>query len=145
MVLRSSSYVSQQFRNEVAAPYATQFLFDSLSFLGFVPEEKHALRQFLTGIMGTEYWLHRVGVIASIPHFSADGHGGGGEILDLLQLEVQTFGGDCQFGHVFRSTTWMAADEIGDNLLVKSRLAIGLIEDALEFGKLFERGLAHQV
>ena len=136
---------SQYFFDEVGPSYPSQFSFYVGTFLGLVPEEKHALCQFLTLAFRTEYGFHGVWVVAGVPHLGADGHRGGGEILYLLQLKIQPFGDEGQFCHIFLSAAGMAADKIGDNLLAETFLLVDAVEDFLELLKLFERRLAHEV
>ena len=136
---------SQYFFDEVAASYPSQFTLYVGTFLGLVPEEKHALCQFLTLTFRTEYWFQSVWVVAGVPHLGADGHWGGGEILYLLQLKIQPFGDEGQLCHIFLCAAGMAADEIGDNLLAEPVLLVDAVEDFLELLKLFERWLAHEV
>lgn len=59
-------------------------------------------------------------------------------------MEIQPFCGDGQFGHVFLAATRMAADEIWNNLLVQSLLAVDTVEYPLEFMELTERRFAHE-
>ena len=54
-------------------------------------------------------------------------------------------GDDSQLSHVGLRATWVAGDEIGDDLLVEMLLAIDTVENAFELVELLERGLAHQV
>ena len=89
-----------QFADEVRAVHASEGVGDALSFFGFVPEEEHALCQFLLWSLGREDGLQGVGVQAGVPGFGADSHGGGSEVLHLLQVEVHLSGEDSQFGHV---------------------------------------------
>ena len=60
-------------------------------------------------------------------------------------MEIETLGDDCQFGHILLLTARMAGDEVGDDLLAKTLLAINTVEDALKLVELLERGLAHEV
>ena len=60
-------------------------------------------------------------------------------------MEVEVLGNHRQLGHILFLTAWVAGDEVGDDLLAKSLLAINAIEDALELVELLERGLAHEV
>ena len=122
-----------------------QLALDALALLRLIPEEEHALGQFLAGRLRTENGLHGVGVVACIPHLGADGHRGGGEVLYLFQLEIKSLGGDGQVHHVLFPASWVAADEIGDNLLAETFLAVDVVEKALELLELLERGLPHEV
>ena len=82
---------------------------------------------------------------ARVPCFRGYGHGGGREVLHLFQVEVQPFGDDRQFRHVFFGASGVAADEVGDELLAQVQFAVQAVEDAFEFVELLERGLAHDV
>ena len=78
-----------------------------------------------------------------VPRLGGDGHGRGGEILHLLQLEIQGLGLDGQFGHVFFATTGVRGDEVGDDLLAQTCLAIDLVENGFEFVEQTEWWFAH--
>ena len=54
-------------------------------------------------------------------------------------------GDDSQLCHIGLRATWVAGDEIRDDLLVEMLLAIDAVEDALELVELLERGFAHEV
>ena len=123
---------SQYFLDKVAASYPSQFSLYVGTFLGLVPEEKHALCQFLTLTFRTEYWFQSVWVVAGVPHLSADGHRGGGEILYLLQLKIQPFGDEGQLCHIFLCAAGMAADKIGDNLLAQVIFRVHSVKQGLE-------------
>lgn len=95
--------------------------------------------------MGTIHLLEGVRVVACVPCLGRNGHGGGCEVLHLLQLEIEAFGEHSQLCHVLFSAAWMAGDEIGDDLLVEVCLAIDAVEDVLEIVKLSEWRFAHQL
>ena len=86
------SSVSQYFFDEVSPSYPMQFALYVGSLLRLIPEEEHTLGQFVTLTFRTEHRLQCVWVVASVPHLGADGHRGRGEVLYLLELEVQPFG-----------------------------------------------------
>ena len=67
-----------------------------------------------------------------IPGLGAHCHRRGREVLDLFQLEIHALGEDGQLGHVLLVASRMAADEVGDDLLAQSVLAVDAVEDALE-------------
>ena len=46
-------------------------------------------------------------MVACVPCFGRDGHGGGGEVLHLFELEVEVFGDDGEFCHVLGSASRM--------------------------------------
>ena len=134
----------EQFFDEIGFTDTTQTLFDTATLLGFIPEEELALgKLFLLGL-GTLDWLKGIGVEPSVPRLGGNGHGCRRKILNLLQLEVEMFGFYGQIGHVGLAATRMAGDEVRDDLLVQSFLAIDTVEDALELVELLERRLAHQ-
>lgn len=120
-----------------------QALLDTPSFLRLVPEEVLSLGQLFLLALCTEDGLQRVWVIASVPGFRRVGHWRGGEILNLFQMEVKVLGDDSQFGHVLFTASRMAADEVGDNLLIEILFTVDAVELALELIELLERGLAH--
>ncbi len=131
--------------DEVGPADAPQLPLDVLPFFGLVPEEELPLRQLLLLRLRTLDGLQRIGVEARVPCFGADGHGRGGEVLHLFEVEVELLGLHRQLGHVCLSATGVAADEVRDDLLVQSGLAVDAVEDALEHDELPERGLPHEV
>ena len=135
----------EQFFDELGFSNTAQTLFDAPSFLRFVPEEILSLSQFFLLALGTLDRFEGIGVVARIPCLCGDCHGCGREVLNLFKLEVEMFGDDSQLGHIGLTASWMAGDEVGNNLLVEMLLAIDAVEDALEVVELLERGLAHQV
>ena len=56
-----------------------------------------------------------VGVGAGGVDLGGYGHGGGGEVLHLLEAEAEVFGLECEFGHVLWAGSGVAADEVGDD------------------------------
>ena len=93
-----------QLVDEVIAFEASQLIDDVAAFFGFVPEEEHALCQFLLGSLGREYGFQGVGMETGIPGFGGHSHGSRSEVLYLLQVEVELLGDDCQFCHIFFGT-----------------------------------------
>ena len=134
-----------QFGNQVGATDAAQRLLDATALFGFVPEEELALGQLLLWRFGAEHWLQRIRIVACVPRFGGVGEWRGSKILYLLEMEIEVLGNHCQFGHILFLTAWVAGDEVGNDLLAKTLLAINLIEDSLELVELLERGLAHEV
>ena len=132
-------------RNEVGAPDAAQALLDVAAFLGLVPEEVLALGELFAWRLGAEDGLQRVRVVARVPGLGGDGHRRGGEVLHLLQMEVEALGDDGKLGHILLATAGVGGDEVGDYLLAQVLLAVDAVELALEVVKLLERGLAHQL
>jgi len=130
--------------DEVRTADALEVLFDTATLLRLVPEEILALGQFVALTLGREHGFEGIGVVACVPHLGGDGHGRGGEVLNLFEVEVQLFGDDSQLRHILLLTTWVGGDEVGDDLLVQVLFAIDTVEDALELIELLERGLAHQ-
>ena len=129
--------------DEVGAPYASQFVLYVATLLRFVPEEEHALCLFLARRFGAEHWFERVRIVAGVPCFSADGHRGGGEILYLFQMEVESFGYHGEFGHIFFAASRMAAYEVRYDLLVESFFAVYAVERLFELFEQGERRFAH--
>ena len=80
---------------------------------------------------------------ACIPSFGGYGHRGRGEILHLFQMEVQLFGDDCQFRHIFFFTARMTGDEIRDQLLAQAKFPVDSVEYLFKFSELAESGFTH--
>ena len=118
--------------NQVLSVDSSEFVDDFLSFGWFVPKEELTLREFVFRRFSGKDWLERVGMESCVPTFCAYGHGSGCEVLHLLQFEIQVLGDDSQFCHVFFGASWVAADEVRDELLVEVVLLVDLVEDALE-------------
>ena len=106
-----------QLVNQIFSSYPSQFIDNISPFFGFVPEEELALSQFLALRFGTEYRFQRIRMEARVPCFGGNGHGSRGKVLHLLQMEVQSFGDDGKFRHIFLLASGMAADEIRNKLL----------------------------
>lgn len=79
-----------------------------------------------------------------IPSFRADGHRCRGEVLNLLETEIESFGYCREFRHVFGCASWVAADEVWYNLLVEVFPVVYFVKYALESEELFERWFAHE-
>ena len=103
--------LSEEFFDEVGAPHAFELVHNALAFLLFVPEEELTLGQFVSLCFCGEYGLECIGMVACVPGFGGYGHGSGGEVLYLFQMEVKLFGDDCQFCHVLCRAAWVTADE----------------------------------
>ena len=129
---------------EVWTTDVSQCLFDASAFLGAVPEEEHSLGLLLGWGASAEHGLHCVGVITSCPHRRSCGHGCGCEVLHLLQLKIQLLGFYGKSGHIFLPATRMGTDEVWDDLLVQSCLAINLVESAFEGVEESEGRFAHE-
>ena len=82
-------------------------------------------------------------MVARVPRFGRNGHGGGRKVLHLLQMEIQPFGNDGQFGHVFFVAAGVAGDEVGDELLAQAFFAVDAVENLLERLELGKRRFAH--
>lgn len=80
-----------------------------------------------------------------VPCFGAYGHRGRGEVLYLFQLEVESARDGGQFLHVLFPASWVAADEVWDELLAKSCTAVYVVEPSVEVIEQLERRLAHEV
>ena len=110
----------------------------------FIPEEIVALSQFLVLTMGRINGFESIGVVACIEHFGGYRHGRRREVLYLFKFVTHLARQTGQFCHITLMATWVAGDEVGDDLLVESLLAIDAVEDTLELVELLERRLAHQ-
>lgn len=104
-----------------------------------------ALGGFGGGGGGAVDALEGVGVVAGVEDFGAEGHGGRGEVLDLLEVHVESAGDVGQAGHVFFAAAGVGGDEVRDELLVEAVFFVDLVEDFAEFIEEGEVGLAHQV
>ena len=133
-----------EFFDEVGPSDATETLFDVTALFGLVPEEILSLGEFFTLALGREDGFEGIGVEARIPRLGGNGHGGGCEVLHLFQMEIKLLGQHGQFGHICFLTARVAADEVGDELLVQALLAVDTVEDALELIELLERWFAHE-
>ena len=60
-------------------------------------------------------------------------------------MEVEVLGDGSKLGHVLGVAAWVGGDEIRDDLLVESLLAVDAVKDGLEAVEEVEGGLAHQV
>ena len=80
-----------------------------------------------------------------VPGLGGDGHGGGGEVLHLFELELEVFGQCGKLCHVFRSAAGVGTDEVGDDLLAQVLATVEFVEDAFEVVEEFEGGFAHEV
>lgn len=130
--------------DEVGPSDASQFPLDTLSLLGFIPEEELPLRQLLAWCLGGEDRFKRVRVVSRIPRLGADGHRRGREVLHLLEVEVQVFGDDSELGHILFLATRMTANKIRYDLLFQALFLVDAVEDALELIELLKRRLAHE-
>lgn len=115
-----------------------------MTFGGLVPEEELTLGKLFFWGLGGEDGLEGVGMEACVPCLGGDGHGGGCEVLHLFELEVEVFGEDGEFGHVFGGAAGMGTDEIRDDLLMQVFATIDVVEDAFEVVEEFEGGFAHE-
>ena len=129
---------------EVGALEAGEDAGDFLPVFGFVPEEEDVLFFFFPFGAGAFDGAHGVGMEAGVVDFRGEGHGGGGEVLHLLEAEVQFFGGDGELGHVGERASGVGGDEVGDELLAQSGLPVDGVEAGVEFFEQGERGLAHE-
>ena len=65
-----------------------------------IPEEVLVLGLLLAWCLGRVDGLQGVGVVAGVPHLGGDGHGGGGEVLYLFQMEAEPACDGGELGHV---------------------------------------------
>ena len=117
---------------------AEQSLFYIAAFFGFVPKEILSLGLLFTKRLCTEYRFQGIGIISGVPCFSAYGHGGRSEILNLFQMEVHGLCFNSQFSHVCFRASRMAADEVRDYLLMQVFLSINVIKYLFELLELCE-------
>ena len=82
---------------------------------------------------------------ACVPCFGGNRHGGGGEILHLLKLEVEVFGENSQLCHVFGGAAGVRTDEVGDDLLAQFLAAVDVVEDTLEVVEELEGRFSHEI
>lgn len=60
-------------------------------------------------------------------------------------MEIQPFGDNGKFRHIFFFATGVAGDEVGNELLAQTFFMIDPVEYLLEFSELAERRFAHNV
>ena len=97
-----------------------------------VPEEVFALGELLVaGGRGVDP-LAGVGVVAGVVYLGGYGHRGGGEVLYLLQVHVETLGLGGEARHVNLATSGMARDEVGDELLPQPATGVHIVKNPLE-------------
>ena len=131
--------------DEVAAVHARERAHNVGLVLLLVPEKVFALGQFLVGRVCRGDGLQRVGVESGVERLGRDGHGGGGEVLHLLEVEVEVLGDGGEFGHVLLGARGVRRDEVGDELLPQGILEVDAVEELLELLEEGERGFAHDV
>ena len=90
-----------ELRDEVRSADASQFALDVAPLFGLIPEEELALGEFLALRLGAEDGLEGIGVEACVPGLCGIGHGCRGKVLYLFQMEVELFGDDGEFCHIF--------------------------------------------
>ena len=134
-----------EFVDEVGSAYPAKFTLDGAALFRLVPEEEHALGKLLFLSLGAEDRLQGVRIVTRVPGLGRNGHRSRGEILHLLQMEIQSLRNDGKFGHVFFMTARMRTDEVRNDLLVKTFFLVDLVEDALELVEEVERWLAHEL
>lgn len=130
---------------QVRATNTAQTLLNASSLLRLVPEEELPLGKLLFLSLSAEYWFERIWVVACIPRLCGIGHWRWRKVLNLLQMEVKTFGNHSQFSHIFLVTSWVRRNEVGDDLLSQSLFTINAVEYALEVVELTERWFSHQI
>lgn len=95
-----------------------------------MPKEKAALKRFLLVCACRTDLLERVRMIARVIDLCGDGHRGGRKVLDLFELEAESFGFSGKVGHILKPASGVAGDEIGDELLVD----LFALADSVELG-----------
>lgn len=116
-----------------------------MTLCGVIPEKELALGLFLALGTGGIDRLHGVRVDTGIEYLGAQGHGGGREVLYLLQFEVQLLGYYGKLCHILLGAAWVTAYEIRDKLLPQSAIAVNPVKCFLELPELRERRLAHKL
>lgn len=144
MLVAAPGWAAVKFGNQVGPADSAQAFLYVLALLGLVPEEILPLRQFFPLGLCREHRLQRVGVEPCVPGLGGNGHWRWGEVLHLLQMEVQLFGLYGQLCHVFLVAAGVGGYEVGYNLLVEMLLPVYSVEDALKLVELLEGGLAHE-
>ena len=139
-----STAAVEEFGNELGTSVAPKASLDVAPQFGTVEEEEPTLVGLVAGRGGHVDGLHRGGVDTGVVHLGRESHGRGGEVLYLLQPVAHLFHLHGQISHVIQTTTWMAAYEIGYQLVAQARLLANLIKTALGFLEQFERWLAHK-
>ena len=84
-------------------------------------------------------------MIACIPCLCSYSHRSRSKVLYLLQVEIQPFGDNGKFSHIFFSTSRVTADEIRNDLLTQVQLLIYSVEDTFEAIELFKRRFTHDI
>lgn len=135
---------AEEATDEVGAVDLTEEAENGLAFGWLVPEEELTLGELFFLCLGGEDGLEGVGMESCVPCLGGDGHGGGGEVLHLFELEVEVFGQCGKFGHIFGCAAGVGADEVGDDLLAEVMAEVDVVEDALEVVEETEGGFAHE-
>lgn len=118
--------------DEVGAANAFQLALNAAPLLGFIPEEEHALLELFSRRVGAEYGLKRIRVITRVKSCCTDSHRRRREVLHLFEVEVQVLCDDGQLSHILLVTSRVAADEVGNELLVEVSLFVDFIKQPLE-------------
>lgn len=71
--------------------------------------------------------------------------GSRGEVLHLLQMEVELLGDNRQLCHIFFGASRMAAYEVRYDLLSQVQFLVQAVEYPLEAVELFERRFTHYI
>lgn len=136
-------FLPTKFAYKVLSAYTAKRFFYQNSLFWLVPKEKLALSKLLFLRFCRKNWLKSVRIIARKPCFRCHGHWSWREILYLFQLKIKSLCPDCKVSHVLFRASRMRTDEVWDNLLMQSFLAVDAVEDTLEFLEQFERRFAH--
>lgn len=124
--------VAKEGVDDVRSSGTNEAALDEGAFVGFVPKEETALGFFFVASASHKDGFHRVWVHAAVVHFGGKGHGGGGEVLYLLEVKVELLGGDCQLCHVDRFATGVARYEIWYDLLFEIFATVDGIEQGVK-------------
>ncbi len=129
---------AEEAADEVGAVEAAERGGDAGSVGAVIPEEVLALGELLRRAGRGVDLLAGIGVVAGIVDFRRDRHRGGGEVLDLLEMDAEVAGLDGQLGHVDLAASGMRGDEVGDKLLAQVLPGVDAVEDGLELVELLE-------
>ena len=98
-------------------------------------EQQRLLHPFLFDRTGDMYRFAAEGVTAGVIDTGRQASRGGGEVLNLFNLEAMFFQLEGDLDHIFESATGVAADQVGHNRLAQSELLTASAELIQKIGK----------
>ena len=116
--------MSEKFLDKVRTAHAFELGYETVTLGRVVPEKELALGLLVAVGTGGIDRLHGIGVDSRVEYLSAQGHGSGCKVLNLLQTEVELLCLYGEFSHIDLGTAGMAAYEIGYELLTQSVLLV---------------------